>query len=235
MSKVTGYTVFEGKSPINGNDIVAIVTLNSKNIKTGNMASMWILDANTPPHKAVKNGEDESVCGNCKHRQFLGGACYVTTHQAPLAVYTAYTNGRYPKITDMSIFKGMSVRFGAYGDPKVIPMDILKSIETYAKNHTSYTHQWKDNDSTLKKLSMASVDNKSEAIEAQKLGWRTFRVTNDINDIESNEIVCPNTTKGITCLDCGLCKGNMIKAKNIVIEVHGSKKKKFKEKTLDIA
>ena len=42
MKKPTGYTIFEGKSPITGDDIIAVITLKSTNVKTGNMASMWI-------------------------------------------------------------------------------------------------------------------------------------------------------------------------------------------------
>ena len=232
MKKPTGYTIFEGKSPITGDDIIAVITLKSTNIKTGNMASMWILHKDLSPIEASKQGKDESICGMCPHRHNLGGACYVTLFQAPLQVWKSYHKGNYPKVNDMTIFEGMSVRFGAYGDPNVIPIDILVQLKSVVKNSTSYTHQWKtesDNES-LKAVSMASVDNKEEATLAFENNWRYFRVTNDISDIDkATEIVCPNTTKGIQCIDCGLCKGNTIKAKNIVIEVHGSKKKKFNE------
>lgn len=232
MKKPTGYTIFEGKSPITGDDIIAVITLKSTNVKTGNMASMWILHKDLSPIEASKEGKDESICGMCPHRHNLGGACYVTLFQAPLQVWKSYHKGNYPKVNDMSIFEGMSVRFGAYGDPNVIPIDILVQLKSVVKNSTSYTHQWKtesDNES-LKAVSMASVDNKEEATLAIENNWRYFRVTNDISDInKATEIVCPNTTRGIQCIDCGLCKGNTIKAKNIVIEVHGSKKKKFNE------
>jgi hypothetical protein len=42
-----------------------------------------------------------------------------------------------------------------------------------------------------------------------------------------NEIICPNTTHGTKCIDCKLCSGS--KAKNIVIQVHGAKVKRFIE------
>ena len=232
MAKAKGYTIFEGKSPINGEEIIAIITLKSNNIKTGNMASMWIMHKEVAPTVASKEGKDEAVCGMCPHRHNLGGACYVTLFQAPLQVWKSYHKGNYPTVSDMSVFEGMNVRFGAYGDPNVLPMDLLAQLKAVAKNHTSYTHQWKtesDNE-VLKSVSMASVDNKEEAKEAIANNWRYFRVTTDISDIDSRyEIVCPNTTKGIQCIDCGLCKGNTTKAKNIVIEVHGAKKKKFVE------
>jgi hypothetical protein len=83
MSKVTGYVIYEGKSEINGKNIVAVITLNSSNIKTGDMASMWILNADESPNEASKSGSDESVCGQCVHRHFFNGSCYVTLFQAP--------------------------------------------------------------------------------------------------------------------------------------------------------
>jgi hypothetical protein len=197
------------------------------------MASMWIMHKDVRPTEASKQGKDEAVCGMCPHRHHLGGACYVTLFQAPLQVWKSYHKGNYPKVDDMSIFEGMSIRFGAYGDPNVLPMDLLVQLKSVAKNNTSYTHQWKtesDNE-ILKSVSMASVDNKEEAKLAIEQGWRYFRVTNDISDIDNaTEIVCPNTTKNVQCIDCGLCKGNTTKAKNIVIEVHGAKKGKFIEK-----
>ncbi len=232
MKKVTGYTIFEGKSPITGDDIIAVITLKSTNIKTGNMASMWILHKDLSPIEASKEGKDESICGMCPHRHNLGGACYVTLFQAPLQVWKSYHKGNYPKVNDMSIFEGMSVRFGAYGDPNVIPIDILVQLKSVVKNSTSYTHQWKTehDKETLKAGTRGRGGKGGEAKLAIENGWRYFRVTNDISDIDkATEIVCPNTTKGIQCIDCGLCKGNTIKAKNIVIEVHGSKKKKFNE------
>lgn len=232
--KVNGYVIYEGKSQLNGDNIVAIVTLSSKNDKTGNMASMWIMNADITPTQASKQGKDASVCGDCKHRAVNNGACYVVLHQAPLAVYKAYKRGNYPMAKDMTIFEGMKVRFGAYGDPSALPIDILTSIKAVVKNNTSYTHQWKQNDPILKQVSMASVDSVEEQKQAVAEGWRTFRVSKDLKDIQDNEIICPNTTRNVQCIDCGLCSGNSIGAKNIVVEVHGAKKKKFIEKDLAV-
>ena len=227
MKKPNGYIIYEGKSQLNGENIVAIVTMNSTNIKTGNMASMWILNADMTPTQASKEGKDESVCGDCKHRAVNKGACYVTLFHAPLQVYKSYKKGNYPIANDMTIFEGMKVRFGAYGDPSAIPTQILASIKAVVKNNTSYTHQWKQGDKILKQVSMASVDSIAEQKQAVSEGWRTFRVTSDLSDKLPNEIVCPNTTKAIQCADCGLCSGTSTRARNIVIEVHGAKKKKF--------
>ena len=231
--KVSGYVIYEGASRINGKNIVAVVTMESSNIKTGNMASMWILNADESPMDASKSGNDDSVCGACPHRHYSGGSCYVTLFQAPLQVWKSYKKGSYPKLDDMNIFTDMKVRFGAYGDPYAIPMDILNSIKSVVKNNTSYTHQWNnesiDNNDILKKFSMASVDNIEEAKIAHSKGWRTFRITKDESNLLENEIICPNYTSGVLCINCNLCSGASIKAKNIVIPVHGAKKGKFIE------
>jgi hypothetical protein len=233
VKKPTGYIIYEGVSQLDGvTPIVAIITLKSVNEKTGNMAQLWMLVANQHPIEATKAKSDNAICGQCQLRQSLGGACYVNIAQAPSMVYRVYAKGGYPIATNLSIFEGMTIRFGAYGDPASIPVSILTTLKRYAKNNTSYTHQWKSNkdNEALKQVSMASVDNLAEAQEAKEAGFRWFRVTNDISTLRKDEIVCPNTTTGVQCVDCKLCSGNAIKAKSVVIEVHGTWGKRFAEK-----
>lgn len=227
MKKPTGYLIYKGASQIDGAPIIGVVVMKSTNAKTGNMGQLHIIREDVAPHIASKTGQDVSVCGDCKHRSVNNGACYVTTFQGPLQVYKSYKKGSYPVANDLSIFEGMKIRFGAYGDPYALPMALLTNLKAVVENNTSYTHQWKQGNEALKQVSMASVDSIEEQVEAVKQGWRTFRVSKDLKDIQANEIICPNTTRNIQCIDCGLCNGNMSKAKNIVIEVHGQKKKRF--------
>ena len=229
--KANGYVLFEGQSKIDGTNIVAILTLKTANVKTGQMAQLWILNAELNPVEASKQGKDKSVCGECKLRQSLGGACYVNLGQAPLAVYKAFKKGNYPTLSqsEYSVLNGLKIRFGAYGDPFAMPIEILTKLKAVAQNNTSYTHQWEKASDELKKVSMASVDNLKEQREAVTKGWRTFRVATIESEILENEIVCPNVTKGISCADCGLCSGASSKAKNIVIPVHGKSKNKFND------
>jgi hypothetical protein len=232
--KAKGYILFEGKSNIDGQDIVGILTLKTANKKTGQMAQLWIMRSDINPVEASKQGLDGSVCGQCKLRQSLGGACYVNLGQAPNAVFKAYKNGNYSFLSmdDYEALEGLKIRFGAYGDPYALPINILAMLKAYAKNNTSYTHQWRKGDDILKSVSMASVDNIAEQVEATNSGWRTFRVatvTDNKVDLMDNEIICPNVTKGISCADCGLCSGASKEAKNIVVPVHGSWSKRFKE------
>jgi len=70
---------------------------------------------------------------------------------------------------------------------------------------------------------MASVDTAVEAIEAQKMGWRTFRVRDEADPIMPNEIMCPASKEAgfrTKCAQCVLCAGTTRKAKNIAIIAH---------------
>jgi len=229
VAKEIGYVLYEGKSNIDGSNIVGILTLKTTNVKTGQMAQLWILNADMNPVETSKLGLDGGICGGCKLRQSLGGACYVNIGQAPNSVYKAFKRDKYPSLSikDYSILNGLKIRFGAYGDPYALPVEILSSLKSVAVNNTSYTHQWKIGNEVLKSVSMASVDSIEEQKEAISKGWRTFRVANEDSIILDNEIICPNVTKGINCSECNLCNGANSKAKNIVIPIHGSWSKRF--------
>ena len=230
MKKPKGYIVYEGPSKIDGEPIVGIVTNQSTNTKTGNLMQLYILRADVRPTLATTTGQDRSVCGDCKHRHFNGGACYVMPFTGPLGVWKAYKKGIYETLDDFNVFNNRVLRFGAYGDPHALPIDVLIMIKTHIKNGTSYTHLWKTltglDLNISKQFTMASVDNIEEKHEAQRLGYRTFRVVKDYDNLESDEIICPNITKGVTCIECKLCNGNQIGAKNIVVKAHGVKSKR---------
>ena len=225
-----GYVIYEGKSAINGEEIVAIVTAESANEKTGNMAQLWILNADTDPIDATKTGKDESVCGNCNLRHFKNGPCYVYIGKEPQTVWKSWKNGLYApiKFEDLHLFTERPIRFGAYGDPFAIPLHLLEELKKFAGNTTGYTHQWQRKEAEgLKPLCMASVENPQEYQQAVEAGWRTFRIIKPEDSLLQDEILCPNLTSGVQCRDCNLCTGTSSKAKNIAIQVHGAHKKRF--------
>jgi hypothetical protein len=84
MAKPKGYILYKGPSVLDGAPIVVIATMSTNNGKTGDMVQTWILRDDVSPLEATKTGQDSSVCGECPHRHYLGGACYVTVFQAPL-------------------------------------------------------------------------------------------------------------------------------------------------------
>lgn len=230
-----GYVLYEGPSRINGDNIVAIITNNSENRKTGDMAQLWILPADVKPTDAVKNGKDESVCGDCKLRQYNRGACYVQIGEGPRSVWAAWkksnTYSSLP-LEEYHIYKDIPIRFGAYGDPAAIPSEIISTLKRFASNTTGYTHQWnKEHAASLRDHCMASVDNEEEYKQAVTAGWRTFRILSEGAALMENEILCVNITNGTLCSDCSLCTGASKQAKNIAIPVHGSRKNRFKRHT----
>lgn len=194
------------------------------------MATVWFLKSDVNPVDAYKEGSDATTCGDCKFKWSDGGSCYVLLHQAPLNIYKAYKRGRYPTIDSFERLRGLSIRIGGYGDPNTVPTYIIDKIVEVSRNHTSYTHAWRTSPELISS-SMASVDSLDEYVEAKKQGFRTFRVTENPEFLFKNEIICPNTTNGTLCYSCNLCSGAKEgdKRKDIVIEVHGSKKKRFKE------
>jgi len=247
MAKPSGYVIYRGPSQLDGAPIVAILTVKTDNRKTGDMLQTWILRADLGPVDASKAGADASVCGDCPQRWSLGGACYVNLGQGPRSVYAAYTRGRYPDAilqtapaaggyrpgasTVAALVAGRRVRLGAYGDPAAVPADIWRALVAPSAGHTGYTHQWRNPVAReLRELCMASVDSAAEWADAQRDGWRTFRVTGPAELLEPGEIECASDARGISCADCMACdgaqRGNTGQV-SIAITVHGPRVIRF--------
>jgi len=191
---MAGQIVYQGTSRLGNDEIIGIVTNNSDNPKTGRVLQLWIILTKRNPCEAIKNATDTSICGNCRHRTNELGqrTCYVNP-MGPNAVYRAWQRGNY-KVKELA--HGLAIRLGAYGDPVALPIELIKSICAKFKTWTGYTHQWRDNPE-YKHFVMASVDSEAEYHEANTAGWRTFRCKRPNDPLLPNEIMCPNTTKGI--------------------------------------
>ena len=232
----SGVVLYKGPSRIDDKPIVAVacrIADASANSKTGAMVQTFIMRRDIAPHKALKTGDDASVCGDCPLRPIHKGAtrCYVRVYQAPLSVWNAYQRGRYavPGVDfDAALlpqlFAGLSFRIGSYGDPAAIPSSVWKTATRRVKNRTGYTHQWRRIGVGLKNLCMASADSESDVATATAKGWRTFRVRKHAAPTLKTESICPASKEGgqrVQCNTCGLCKGATIAARNIVIADHG--------------
>lgn len=234
MSKPTGYVIYRGPSMLDGAPIVAIATMHSENRKTGDMVQTWILREDMSPVDASKAKADASICGDCKHRWSLGGACYVNIGQGPGSIWRAYKRGNYPDATvgRAGLGLGRKVRLGAYGDPAAVPAYVWRSLVAVATGHTGYTHQWRlPVADPLRALCMASVDTDAEFADAQRMGWRTFRVRcEDDATVNPREFECVADTRGTSCTDCLACDGAARgpSQASVFITVHGSLKSRFK-------
>ena len=219
--------IHEGKSPYDGAEIMVLasgIKVPSTNVKTGWMIQIYILRKDMPPVEAVKQGLDESICGNCSMRWNKGGGCYVI----PFHFSRMWNAGlKAPRITPTELAKladkyNTPIRQGAYGDPAMVPMYVWEELENAVSNKkgSSYTHQWEWVSPEYAMFSMASVENLKQKADAQAKGYRTYRIVDDVAEIATDEVLCPNTSKGVQCRECGLCGGLRSKAKNIAIVKH---------------
>lgn len=142
--------------------------------------------------------------------------CYVTTFQAPLGIYRGYHRGIYldpsaeVRADALDIIRAQGIRWGAYGDPAALPLDVIKAWTPEGARWTGYSHQWRTAPEGFSDYLMASADSLDDAIEAHSRGWRTFRVDDEANPLDG-EISCPASDEAgklTDCRTCGLCNGS---------------------------
>uniref|UniRef100_A0A6M3JM89 Uncharacterized protein n=1 Tax=viral metagenome TaxID=1070528 RepID=A0A6M3JM89_9ZZZZ len=244
MKGITGITVFDGKSKLNNDDIIVVATLNSENVKTGNLVQTWILPKNISPLVAVNLGKDSSTCA-CNLRGYLreqyhnvGGivgithktttnksrVCYVSTFSAPQAVWHKFHRGEYPFLdqNNQKLLSGRKIRLSSVGDPSAVPSKVWKKLLSLSIGWTGYTHNWKNGQNRhLKSFCQASTNLVEETKLAWSLGWKTFRISKDNKPLQG-EIVCPASKHKVKCEQCMLCNGQRV---NVMIKIHGTKGK----------
>jgi hypothetical protein len=247
MAKAESFIIYRGPSLIDGEPIVAIAQVSSRNAKTGSMVQTFIMRADMDPITANRTGADHAICGTCPHRgkahdgdkgTAKDRTCYVTLAHGPLQKWKGLQRGLYPDAVGHEAIKaigaGRMVRIGTYGDGAAVPSYIWESLIEDAKGWTAYTHQnGVASADTSAKLYMTSAESKGQAAEAWMRGERTFRVIADVADMDKKrEFLCPASEemgKRVQCDKCGLCAGNSVKAKSVAIVAHGGAKRKAKE------
>ena len=198
----------------------------SANPKTGPTIQIWSLVRDTHPVEAAKTGADRAICGSCPLRPSKFGGCYVRKEQAPTAVWKNYRAGKYPQLADRwHLFAGRVIRFGAYGEPTLLPMPTVAAIAAVSSHWLGYTHSWrKPSFQGYRRYFMASCSGREEAATAQAAGWRTFTIIPEQEAAARSEILCPNETNGTQCITCGLCSGTTSRRRSVVIHPHGVRK-----------
>ncbi len=225
--KANGYVLHEGITR-NGAPFVAIATLSTSNRKTGDMVQVWFLLRDVNPVQGVKEAIDATtVCEGCPFAS--GNGCYVNVGQAPLSIWKAYKRGAYGYLAPKDyaeVFGGRKIRFGAYGNPSLLPLSIVKAIASVSAGWTGYFHDWKTNPlaSEYARFFMASTETESSRKQAEGLGFRYFHVS-PIKPEGAME--CLAEAKGLTCSQCKLCAG-LAKSRlpSVWINPHGSKSAK---------
>ncbi len=226
--------VWHGKSKFDNKPIMAIasgLTKPSANRKTGVMIQTYIIRQDIAPHVAVWEEEDQSVCGDCPMRvnrwkkKGEQNGCYVNLAKEVRGVYESWQKGNIPCVhaeefaeRQFNVFE-RPIREGSYGEPSIVPKKVWELLNSTTKDiGTSYTHMWNKDwyDKSNFERAMASVESVEGKERANKMGARTYRVIDSIDELLPDEIQCPNNyNKAIQCSQCGLCSGGRKNAVNI--------------------
>jgi hypothetical protein len=224
FKRAPGYVLHRGN--VAGQPFVAIATMETSNRKTGNMVQVWFLLEDVHPVDVVRSGLDAStICRECPFAS--GGGCYVNVDQAPAAVWKAWKRGSYPEIIPAHYalaFSNRKIRFGAYGNPTLLPLAMVGAISKVSAGWTGYFHDWRSNPLAhgYSAFFMASTETESSLRLASALGFRTFHVS-PVKPAASIE--CLSETRGMECSQCKLCAGlSKARQPSIWINPHGSKK-----------
>lgn len=235
--------VWEGVSLLDGKTWIEVLATGvpkpgrlgkrSANVKTGDMIQIAIMVKGRNPLPVLQSGDDTAVCGTCPHRGKPSGGtgtCYVNLGQGPRSTMTSHMiKGSVP--FDLERFRGQKVRFGSYGDPAAVPVEVWLRIAAVADGFTGYTHQWRTCRPEFAQVCMASVDSQAEAAQAMAQGYRVFWVRPFGSDKPKGMITCPASKEAgykLTCDSCMMCGGTAAdQRKSITIEAHGSTKKHF--------
>ena len=226
-----GAILYQGPSVLDGKPIVVIAVWSSANRKTGDMLQTYILRSDIDPREANKYGEDESICGNCRHKGTPtfdptkalaeGRTCYVNMGQGVLIVFNGFIAGKYPVASPRTVGRKRKVRIGTYGDGAAAPSYVWDELLSEADGHTAYSHNGGD-----PQRYMVSADTLTQAKVAWASKYRTFRVIRHVSEIDrTHEVLCPASKEAgykATCATCLLCGGTSVQAKSIAIPVHGS-------------
>ena len=193
----------------------------SQNTKTGNMLQSYILDKGKAFSEPKVFG---SKCSECP----VVNECYVSRDKLTVrrslkrlidGEATSYQFTTLEQV--LPLLKGRSFRFGTYGDPSAIPLEMIREFASVVSSWTGYTHFWREISQDYSEFFMASVEDLTGEMLAQAMNWRTFRMIRKGESNDSiNSILCPNTSRGITCEQCKLCKGTSSPARSIWINEH---------------
>jgi hypothetical protein len=251
---VTSFVIWEGTSPITKLDLVAVLTVReSDNEKTGNMLGVYIFPADVkrlaiPTGDIISRGLDAACCGDCVFRSKQAGGsggCYThgpTLYLGTISLFKALKETGWPALDltgkDAGFIRrqcesGRKLRLGVYGDPGLLPLELVSAICAEAglddrgrANWTGYSHAWRQLDKRWQKFLMASTETEEGTDEAQEAGWRTFRVGQVGGRPEPGEFNCPASAEmgyRSSCEKCMACAGtSSLTAKNVVIAAHGS-------------
>jgi hypothetical protein len=169
---------------------------------------------------AVSNGAKLSDCYTHKVMQYSG---FISMLRSIGKKYTWDEIPELNKDIERDILRastGRYIRFGTYGEPSLLPIELTRTICAVAKNWTGYTHQYNKRPE-FSPFFMASTHDAIQEQSARDNNWRSFVASpTGIEGLVS----CPASKEQnykSNCSKCGLCSGTQGKGnKSIVILQH---------------
>lgn len=204
---------------------MVIATEKSGNRKIGNAIQIWIVPRNETVTESRRNGSDAKIqCKGCPLASNHG--CYVGSYYVD-AIQKAAWAGKKPIAKNrqqiIDLVKGRFVRFGAYGNPSLIPLSLVKLIADNASGWTGYFHDWQlmsfDKAKAYGRYFMASCE-PGNVDQALSMGLRVFATRPQSDPVPDGLVDCPSS-RGVQCADCKLCSGTSKRARSVSIPVHG--------------
>lgn len=225
FKKPNTYNFYSGISPIGDKQpIKAVATGFSKpslNSKTGDCLQVFFYNADGYFWDHIKDGSDSSVCGGCPFRydpETGQRLCYVNFNSmnVPFKVSKKSSTPEFDWNKVKQSLPNKPIRLGAYGDPVLLPIELIKKLAGNGNTILGYTHQWRDDRfSEHMQYLMASCDCLDDVIEAKAKGYSTYRVLNYCEVPQPYEILCQGGYK-TQCNLCQLCNGNHKRQRHIV-------------------
>jgi len=172
-----------------------------KSIVKPSLKDFFKLDANNCLDCPFSGNSGNAKCYTHKFMQFSGFVSMLRSIKD--SDLTILNNDKFNQIEKLC--KDTFIRFGSYGEPSLMPINLVKNMAENSKGWTGYTHQsGKDWASDFKDYFMASIENTDENSD-----WRAFRVLSK-DASKSDAIQCPASSEGgnvSNCAKCGLCSG----------------------------
>lgn len=174
----------------------------SMNAKTGDMTQQYVFYGHCRPIEAHFKGLDAHCCLKCPLRVL--DVCYVSGGSGicrrglyPVdSIYKHFVQGRYqelPEVLTDKLLRQLAVkpfRFGEYGEPVLYSLENSMRIARVTF-HTGFTHAWREVDAEWAKILMASVETEEGRELAHEKGYRTARIINSVDEIQTGEELCP--------------------------------------------
>jgi hypothetical protein len=179
---------------------------------------------------------DGKNCGNCPlsaNQNYKLGKCYthkVMQYSGFISMLKSIVN-QFQTFNNLPTFEDVKndsfftnkivntyIRFGTYGEPTKIRLELIQAITEICKDWTGYTHQYLNNKEYLNYFMASSHSEK----QANSIEARSFIALTDLST--SKAVNCPaSNEQGFksNCSACGLCSGLKGKGtKNVKILVH---------------